>query len=245
MDHGLPTGQPPPVRRHERQKAIGKGLIVVLLLVALPAIWSWTPLQQLVNLERLIDLQQAARSYPAAFFLVLAIYLAASLFLFPVMVLNLATVFTFGPILGNAYALAGWVISSTLGYTIGRLLGSDLLHRMAGPRLDPLVRQLGNHGFATVLTIRLLPVAPFTLGNLFAGASGIRYRDFFWANLLGRMPGIVLLSVAGVHIENALRHPSVSGFILGGLAVAMIPVATLGFSRQLLCAYKRREGNEK
>jgi uncharacterized membrane protein YdjX (TVP38/TMEM64 family) len=239
MQDGVATEARSMARPNDRQKAVKNGLIIVFLLLALPAAWRWTPLQEVVNFETVINFQQAARSSPATFFLVLAIYLAATLFLFPVMILNVATVLTFGPFLGNAYALAGWVLSATIGYGIGRFLGSDLLHRMAGPRLDPLVRQLGDHGFATVLTIRLVPMAPFTLGNLFVGASGIGYRDFFWASLLGRIPGIVILSMAGVHLESALRDPSVGRLLLGALALALIPLATVCVSKRLASARKR------
>jgi uncharacterized membrane protein YdjX (TVP38/TMEM64 family) len=42
--------------------------------------------------------------------------------------------------------------------------------------------------------------------NFFVGASGIRFRDFFLASLLGRIPGIILLTLVGVQVENILRR---------------------------------------
>jgi len=202
-----------------KRKALLKGFALLFLLLALPAAWRWTPLNQWVDFEKVVVFQEAVRSYPAAFLWVLAVYLLATVVLFPMTMLNVATVLTFGPVLGNAYALAGWLLSATVGYGIGRMLGQDMLHRIAGPRLDRLIHQVEDHGFITVLTIRLLPVAPFTLANLFVGASGIRFRDFFLASVIGRIPGILVLSVAGVHLENALRNPSTGSFILLGLVL--------------------------
>ncbi len=49
----------------------------------------------------------------------------------------------------------------------------------------------------TALTLRVFPVAPFTVVNIFIGAWGIRFRDFFAASIVGRIPGIILLALAG------------------------------------------------
>jgi uncharacterized membrane protein YdjX (TVP38/TMEM64 family) len=227
--------------KNDRKKSLLKGFVLLFLLLALPAAWRWTPLNQWVNFENVIVFQEAVRSYPGAFLWVLAIYLLATVVLFPMTMLNVATVLTFGPFLGNAYALAGWLLSSTVGYGAGRMLGQEMLHRIIGPRLDRLIQQIGHHGFLTVLTIRVLPVAPFTLANLFVGASGIRFRDFFLASVVGRIPGILVLSVAGVHIENTLRNPSTGSFILLGLVLILIPLLTVWLSKRLAAAHNNRQ----
>ena len=226
--------------KNKRTKFLLKGFVLLFLLLALPAAWRWTPLNQWVNFEKVVAFQEVVRSYPAAFLLVLAIYLLATVVLFPMTMLNVATVLTFGPFLGNAYALAGWLLSSAVGYGTGRMLGQEMLHRIVGPRLDRLILQVEQHGFLTVLTIRVLPVAPFTLANLFVGASGIRFHDFILASVVGRIPGIVVLSVAGVHIENTLRNPSTAGFILLGLIVILIPLLTIWLSKRFAASHDRQ-----
>ena len=227
------------------KKSLRKVFFILFLLLALPAAWRWTPLNQWMDFEKVVVFQEAVRSYPAAILFVLGIYLLATLVLFPMTMLNVATVLTFGPVLGNAYALAGWLLSATVGYGTGRLLGRDLLHRIAGPRLDRLIQQVGDHGFIAVLTIRILPVAPFTLANLFVGASGIRFRDFFLASVIGRIPGILVLSVAGVHLEDALRNPSTGSFILLGLVLILIPLLTVWLSKRFPAAHRRQRTSTK
>jgi phospholipase D1/2 len=207
-------------------------LIVLLALLALPAAWRWTPLGEWINFETITAWQQSVKGDPAAPYLVAAAYVLGSLVFFPVTILTVATVLTFGPAAGNTYALVGWLLSASVGYGIGRVLGRELLHKMAGPRLDRLIRQAELHGIVAVLTMRLLPVAPFTLVNLFVGASYIRFRDFIFASMLGRIPGIVALTLVGVQFENALRAPGVRNFALLGLIVLLALLALVWLSRR-------------
>src|SRR5262249_57296527 len=93
------------------------------------------------NLATIIEWQQSIKDYPAAFYLVVAAYLLGNLFLFPVTVLNVATVLTFGPIQGNLYGLVGWLASAAMGYGVGRGIGQEIVNRVArfwGRRVSPL-----------------------------------------------------------------------------------------------------------
>jgi phospholipase D1/2 len=240
--HNVSTFTPP---RRSRKIAILRGLVILLLLFALPAIWSWTPLSHWINLATIIGWQESVRNQPAAFYLVVGAYLLGSLVLFPVTILNVATVLTFGPILGNIYALAGWLASAAMGYGIGRSTGRKMVQKLARAWLDRLIRPAGRHGFLTVLTLRIFPVAPFTLVNVFVGAWGIRFWDFFTASIVGRIPGIILLTLAGVQIENFLRQPHVIGVVLLGLTLILVPFALSRLSRRLLSGDRRQPDSSK
>lgn len=232
-------------RRQTRKIAILKGLVILLLLFALPAIWRWTPLNHWINLATVIGWQESVRNHPAAFYLVVGAYLLGSLVLFPVTMLNVATVFTFGPMLGNIYALAGWLASAAMGYGIGRGIGRQMVARLARSWLDRLTRPAGRHGFLTVLTLRVFPVAPFTLVNVFIGAWGIRFWDFFMASIVGRIPGIILLTLAGVQVESLLRRPGLLGVVLLGLTLILVPLALSRLSKRLLSGDRRQPDSSK
>jgi uncharacterized membrane protein YdjX (TVP38/TMEM64 family) len=107
----------------------------------------------------------------------------------PVMALVVATVVVFGPILGVAYALVGAVASAAIAYGVGRALWRDALQRMAGPSFERLRRRFGRHGILAVAAVRLLPIAPFTIVNLVAGALRVRFDHFIVGTLLGMAPG--------------------------------------------------------
>jgi uncharacterized membrane protein YdjX (TVP38/TMEM64 family) len=73
-----------------------------------------------------------------------------------------------------------------------------------------------------IATIRLVPVAPFTVVNLVAGASAIRPFDYVAGTALGMLPGLVVLSVLGHQIVRILTHPT-------PVAVALLLAAVAGW----------------
>ena len=123
-----------------------KCLLLVAVLLGLSIAWRWTPISEWINFRTIVEWQNSVRAHPAALLFVIGTYLAGSLVLFPVTILNVATVFTFGPIRGNAYGLAGWLASAALGYAIGRAFKHKLFHRFAGPRVERLLEQAAGEG---------------------------------------------------------------------------------------------------
>ncbi len=216
----------------KRKAALVKGALCLLVVLLLSLGWRLTPLKEYVDLETIISWQQSLKDHPAALFWVVGVYLAGGLVLFPVMVLNVATIVAFGPVLGNAYAFAGWLCSAALGFGLARVMGRELVKKMARSKIKHLLHRAGRHGFLTVLSMRILPLAPFTVVNLFVGASGIRFADFFLATVIGRIPGIVTLTLFGVQFENFLRRPDVESSILLALTILLIPLATLWFCKR-------------
>jgi phospholipase D1/2 len=228
-----------------RKTVLIKLLLLFVLFFSIPLAWRATPLNEWINFETIMDWQLSVKNDPAAFYLVVAAYLLGSLILFPVTVLNVATVFTFGPILGNLYALVGWLASASMGYGIGRAIGREMVAKLARSWRDRLIQPAERHGFLTVLAMRVLPVAPFTLVNFFVGASGIRFRDFFLASVVGRIPGIVMLTLAGVQMENFLRRPAVMSMVLLGLILVLTPLVTGWLLKRVAFGERRPEGSSK
>jgi phospholipase D1/2 len=245
MDRSTAEAEAPAPANGRRASAMKVGLIF-LLLVGLPMAWRWTPLNHWINFETVLQWQESVKNDPMTFYLVVGTYLLGSLVLFPITILNVATVFAFGPLVGNAYALTGWLASAAMGYGIGRALGREPVQRLARSRLQRLIRPAERHGFLAVLTMRLFPIAPFTLVNFFVGASRIRFRDFFLASAVGRIPGIVVLTLAGVQVEYLLRSPTVGGVALLGLTLAIVPVAAGWLSRRLFArAHREHHSSER
>jgi uncharacterized membrane protein YdjX (TVP38/TMEM64 family) len=105
-------------------------------------------------------------------------------------------------------------------FFIGGLLGREALYRVLGERWRVGLEGVRKRGLLAVVTFRLLPIAPFTLVNLAAGASGIRFVDFLLGTLIGMLPGLVLLSIMGDRIVRILSEPSVSDIAILVLCVA-------------------------
>jgi uncharacterized membrane protein YdjX (TVP38/TMEM64 family) len=101
-----------------------------------------------------------------------------------------------------------------LTYGLGRIVGRKTVRRLTGRRLGRLQRQISRHGFLSVLTVRILPVAPFTVVNMVAGACQIRARDFFLGTLLGMAPGIFAVVLLETQLEQTLQDPTIEGVAL-------------------------------
>ena len=125
-----------------------------------------------------------------------------------------------GRFLGFFYALCGSVVSAMVHYGLGRIAGKETVRRIAGSRLGRVQRQISRHGFISLLFARIVPIAPFVIVNLVAGAMQVRVRDFLLATLVGMSPGILAVVVLGNQLQRALQDPGIGNImLLTGLAI--------------------------
>jgi len=154
---------------------------------------------------------------------VLTAFCLSTLLFVPVNIMIAATGALFGPLLGFLYALAGSLLAAGLSFAIGRGLGRDWVRRLASRRINAVNKRLNRHGLIAMTVLRLLPIAPFTMVNLVAGASEIRARDYMLGSLLGMAPGIVLMTVFGDRLGAWLRDPDIANLlVVVGIAVAAL-----------------------
>lgn len=200
-------------------------IVALLGLVGVAAAWYWTPLRQWIDFETVLAWERSFRGDPAAPYIIVGSFLLGGLVLFPVTLLTAVTICTFGPVVGNLYALAGWLSSAALGYGMGRLLGRSWIRDIVGSRLDGLDRHAERNGLLAVLAVRVVPVAPFTVVNLFIGGSRIRFSDFMIASVLGRIPGVLALTLFGVQLHSLVYAPAIGKF---ALLIVILPFLFLG-----------------
>jgi uncharacterized membrane protein YdjX (TVP38/TMEM64 family) len=67
--------------------------------------------------------------------------------------------------------------------------------------------------------IRMVPIAPFSIVNVVAGASKLRLRDFMLGTALGMLPGIAVMAALGAQIADLARDASLWNAVLLGLAI--------------------------
>jgi uncharacterized membrane protein YdjX (TVP38/TMEM64 family) len=221
------TAQILPAENRDEEKTPGarywiKGLVLLGLFLGLAAAWRWTPLGEWLDADALAARAQALGRSPLGPLAVLAAFAIGSVTAFPITVLIVVTALVFGPVLGFVYALVGTLAGAVLTYAIGHRMGRDIIRRFAGSRLNRVSRQLGQRGALAVAVVRVVPVAPFTVVNLVAGASHIRFRDFFLGTLLGMGPGMLALTVFADGLYQAFRdpQPATLAWVAGVLLVA-------------------------
>lgn len=216
------------------RKGIVQFAVVIGALCILAALWRWGPLSGLIEPAELQRWGEAVRADWMATAAVLAAYVVGGFVMLPVTALIAATGLLYGPLAGLAVAFAGSLLSALAGYGVGALAGRHHLERLSGGRLDRISRQLARRGLLSMLIVRLLPVAPFTLVNLAAGASHIRFRDFLGGTVLGMAPGIIAISLFSGQLAQVLYAPDWAGVgTLAGLALLIAAVAVWAWRRFL------------
>ena len=119
-----------------------------------------------------------------------------------------ATAIVLAPIQAVALALMGCVFSAWISYLVGSHLGKNTIRKLAGRRLKRLNKYLASQGLLTVILIRNLPIAPYTIVNIVAGASRINLRDFLAGTAIGMLPGILAITVFADQLLEAFKDPS-------------------------------------
>lgn len=217
-------------RKRARGRIVFAAAMIVLVL-ALAAAWRWTPMKEWLDLETLTQRVAELRQTGAGPLIVIGGFVVGGLVVAPVTVLIAATVLTFGPWLGFAYSFIGMTLSALVTYGLGRLVGRDMVKHLAGRRLNRLSLRLAQKGVLTVVAIRILPVAPFTIVNMVAGASHIRFRDFLVGTVIGELPGLLALSAFFDQIWATIRNPGPTSFVILAAVIGAIIAGAIALRR--------------
>lgn len=212
---------------HRRLKALA---MLLAALICLALAWKWTPLREWLDIERVVSTMQATGNR-FGLLAATAAFAAACIAVVPLTFLTLVTIVAFGPVDGFVCTLAGASIGGAVSYWIGRLLGREVIERLAGERVNVLSRRLAGRGLLAVAAVRLVPVAPFAVVNLIAGASHINFRDFILGNALGMTPGALAMVLFLDQIIMALTTPGTGSIALVALTLALIAAGGWGLRR--------------
>ena len=159
--------------------------VVVLFVVA---VWTWAR----------VDLEAAGGWLPDPAVLAVivgAAFIVGGALMVPAALLILATLLVLGPRAGLFYALGGLTAAAIAGWSAGRLAW----HRgriLAGPHFERMAWRLGaRRDLRAITSIRLFPVAPFTIVSIVCGALGARLDRFVLGTLLGSLPSVAILAL--------------------------------------------------
>ncbi|MCC6208802.1 MAG: VTT domain-containing protein [Gammaproteobacteria bacterium] len=231
------------VREEERPTArrrIGWWAGLLLAALALSFAWRWTPLNEWLNIEALTAAMTWLKDAPLSPLIIIAVYLIGSAVAFPVTMLIIVTILTFDTWPGVFYAFVGTALGALGSYGLGYLINADTVRRLAGRKLHKLKRRLERHGLLTIIVIRIIPIAPFTIVNMVAGASHIRLHEFMIGTIIGMAPGIIIISLFTDRVIESIQSPDAVNLATLAAIIAVILSAIFFLNRWL----KRRTENE-
>lgn len=215
----------PQTERHRGRRRLQAFLTVLLILISLAAAWRWTPLQDWLSPQLVGELFQQFDS-PALHALAAVSGVAiASVLMIPLTFLAVVCGILFPGWLGWTYALLGALLGAATGFLGGKILSRDAIERISGSRISDLSKRIAKRGTAAVALLRLLPIAPFTVFNLVAGASHLGFRQFMVGSTLGLAPGLAGITMFSSSLWELVTEPSWENI----LAAAAIGALLIGF----------------
>jgi uncharacterized membrane protein YdjX (TVP38/TMEM64 family) len=149
----------------------------------------------------------------------------ASLLMVPLTLLAVVAGIVFPGWEAFLYVLVAAIFSSALGFLGGQVMGAGAIERLNGSCLESLSKRIAERGTVAVALLRLVPVAPFAVFNLMAGASHLNFWQFMAGSILGLAPGLGAVTVFSSSLWGAIRNPSwssVAAAILLGGALAFL-----------------------
>jgi uncharacterized membrane protein YdjX (TVP38/TMEM64 family) len=176
-----------------------------------------------------------ARNGAVAALAFIAVYAGLVAVSFPgAALLTVTSGFLFGAWLGALYAVIGATLGATILFLAARAGLAGLAAR-AGPRTQKIAAGFRRNGFNYLLVIRLIPLFPFWLVNLAAGAAGLGLPSFVLATFIGIVPVTFILANLGSGLGaviaegkspdlDVLFAPGVLLPLIGLAAMALLPV---------------------
>jgi len=208
-------------------------LVGAAFAAAVVAAWLWTPLGDALDPQALLARLEPLRHSAWAPAVVASLFVAGGLLLVPVTLLIVVTAATFGPLLGGVYAMTGALLSAAAGYGIGHALGRHRVRRWFGSRLNRVGKRLSRHGVLVVAAVRLLPLAPYSVVNVAAGASDVGLRAFLIGTAIGMLPGITGAALFAEQLVRTLERPEPMNVVLLLVLVAALLLVARWIERRL------------
>lgn len=187
---------------------LGWLLASLAMLLVVAGLWRFSPLHEVADAEAIGSWIRGLRHSPWALPIVLLIYVGANAVFFPNTVLNAATILGLGTVWGLPCALAGSLTAAMLAYGLGRRYGRDRLRDLDSKTIDRITEMLKRGGILGMASLRLLPIAPYGVVNILAGAARVRAHHFALGTLLGLLPGGLLVTAFGHQLRRVLEHPT-------------------------------------
>ncbi len=151
----------------------------------------------------------------------------------PAVVVTFANSLLFGWVWGGILSIASANLAASLCYLLGRAWGEPVARRWVSERSwERSETFLAEHGHEAVLLARLIPFVPFDPISYLAGVSGMRFRSFFFATLIGQIPAGMAYSWLATQLGDSWRSFITTGLVILALLVIFGQLVRLRLRRR-------------
>ena len=149
--------------------------------------------------------------------IVLGLCMIHTVLWYPAEIVDAATGFVFGFWPALALVMAGWMLNAWAAYWIGHSIGHPLFHRLLGAeRFERAVDMVARGGVTLLLSVRLVPIFPFSVISYAAGAARVPIWRYTWTTALGYLPITAMSTYLGSRLEDL--HPT-DPLVIGAVVV--------------------------
>lgn len=215
--------------RSSRRKLLIWALIACAVAIGLALLWRFTPVAQFLQPEKVADRLENIEKVSWAPFAFVAAYVLGGLVMFPVTVLSASTAIVFPPLKAVSVSFTGIMLSAALLHWLGSRFIKGSVRKSLGNVIKRVDEALSDRGIVTIATIRMIPLAPFTLVNIAAGAVGVPFRDYMLGTALGLLPGVSMICIFGRQVRHFWHNPNLKTVLL----VVAIGLVWIGMSLAL------------
>lgn len=132
------------------------------------------------------------------FFIVIAMILQMFLLVINVVALMLVAIIAYGTFWGSVIAMSAVLIASTIGYLIGRAIGSTGVSKLIGHKTEHKVSDfMEKYGLWAIIIARVSPFLSNDAVSFVAGFAQMTYLRFIFATFVGILPLTILLAWLG------------------------------------------------
>jgi uncharacterized membrane protein YdjX (TVP38/TMEM64 family) len=224
------------IARAEAGSAQGRGrrlglrvALLVVIFVGGAALFRWTPLAGYARPQVIAEFFRGLGTPWWSPLVFVPLYAAGTALGLPGMIPTLAGGAIFGVARGMLYNTLGANLGALGAFLLARYLGRDFVARLLKGRAANLDHKIGEHGFGTILYLRLIPLVPFNALNFAAGISRVRLRDYVLGTLIGMLPGTLVYTYfadALIRGTSEARRQAFLDFLAAAALLVAFTVAT-------------------
>lgn len=226
-----------------------KRFVPLIVLIAVVIAVFASGVGRYLNLEALQTHEAALRGFVddnlvLALLAFMAVYAVATAVSFPgAVVLTLAGGYLFGTWTGGAATVVGATIGAIMVfYVVQTSLGAALRAKAEadGGTLKKVIDGVGQGAFGYILTLRLIPLAPFWLVNVAAALAHAPLRAYALATFIGIMPATFIYSGVGAGIGALVARGETPDLGVIFEPRVLLPLVALGLLSLGTTLYQRR-----
>ncbi len=156
---------------------------------------------------------------------------------FPVPILAVVAGVVFGMFKGTIYTLIGAWMNSAVMFIMAKVMAREMILNFLKDKLSPSMWQAfieadGKKSFFIIFVLRLIPAVPYNVINYGAGLSGMSFKSYIIATMVGIFPGTLVF----INIGDKALDMGDPNFMIAIALLVILTVVSLVLAKKVMPA---------